>query len=111
MFGEDCNLITQQSLSKSDRKGCCILDASCPDTNMNIRNNPTLPQVTIPSSVSLIERYAFSECSSLKQITFQSQNTSLNAYVFNECSSLIEISFDKSSSVRSIGKMHLINAH
>ena len=47
-----------------------------------------------PSSISLIDSYAFNECESLKQIIIPSSTTNIKKYAFDRCSSLQQIAFE-----------------
>ncbi|KAK8892970.1 hypothetical protein M9Y10_030224 [Tritrichomonas musculus] len=58
--------------------------------------------VTIPSSVTSIEKYGFAKHVLLKKITISSSVTSIEDYAFDGCSSLTQIIIP--SSVKSIGK-------
>ena len=62
-----------------------------------------LTQLIIPSSIVLIDNYAFKNCSSLKQIVFcnPSSLTKIGEFSFSECSSLVKIAFP--SSLKYIG--------
>ena len=61
----------------------------------------SLTNIIIPSSVTSIGDYAFSDCSSLIQITISPSVTSIGDYAFSECVSLMHITIP--SSVTSIG--------
>ena len=56
---------------------------------------------TIPNSVTSIENYTFSGCSSLTSVTIPNSVTSIEKYTFSGCSSLISVTIG--NSVTSIG--------
>ena len=62
---------------------------------------PNIKYITIPSSVTSIGEYAFSDCSSLERIEIPSSVTSIGNGAFYNCSSLERIEIP--SSVTSIG--------
>lgn len=61
-----------------------------------------LSQVTIPSSMKIIDEYFFYGCSSLKMIRIPSSITSIGFSAFFGCSSLQRIEFDSPPSLTSI---------
>ncbi|MDR1840139.1 MAG: leucine-rich repeat domain-containing protein [Treponema sp.] len=65
-------------------------------------NCESLPNVTIPSSVTSIGDWAFLNCSSLTSVTIPSSVTSIGDHAFYGCSSLTSVAI--SSSVTTIGE-------
>lgn len=63
-------------------------------------NCSSLPQIEIPSSVTIIESSAFSGCTSLSKIKFQSSLTIIESFTFYNCGSLV--TFEVPSSVTTI---------
>ena len=64
----------------------------------------SLTTITIPDSVTSIERYAFENCTQLQSVTFEpnSKLESIGGYAFKNCSSLTSITIP--SNVTSIGE-------
>jgi hypothetical protein len=52
-----------------------------------------LTNVTIPDSVTNIERYVFDHCTSLGSITIPSSVSSIESYAFQNCTSLTGVYF------------------
>ena len=50
-----------------------------------------LKTITIPNSITTIEKYAFSDCTVLETADIPDTVTSIGAYAFNNCSSLLKI--------------------
>ncbi len=61
-----------------------------------------LTSITIPESVTTIERYAFSNCDGLTSITIPKSITSIEKYTFISCSNLTNVTIPES--VTSIGE-------
>ncbi len=68
---------------------------------MKVPENTYLTQIVIPSGVTSIGEWAFSECTSLSKITIPSTVESIGRGTFSYCTSLSEITIP--SSVTSIG--------
>ena len=64
-------------------------------------DNNAIKEVTIPSGVTAIGEYAFSNCGFLSKITLPEGITEISNGVFNECTNLVSINIP--SSVTSIG--------
>ena len=60
----------------------------------------SLRSITIPDSITNIDRYAFSDCSSLESVIIPDSVTSISGYAFRGCTSLTNITIP--SSVTSI---------
>lgn len=59
-------------------------------------NTPTLRSIAIPSSVTIIDDYAFSGCKNLTSISIPNSVKSIGDYAFTYCENLKTISFTKS---------------
>ena len=53
--------------------------------------NASWPMLVIPSGVTCIEDYAFSDCTSLKTLTFEGTPTTIGSNVFKGCTKLTTI--------------------
>lgn len=62
---------------------------------------PNLESITLPSTVNLIESFAFCECTALKSVNIPSGVTEIKEGTFQSCSSLVSINLP--GSVTSIG--------
>lgn len=58
--------------------------------------NKTITTLTLPSSIEIIDTYAFNGCEALGSITLSSKLSTINSYAFRDCTSLEEISIPKS---------------
>ena len=63
--------------------------------------SPTITSITIPDSVTVIDRYAFSSCTALTNIEMGNGVAVIGDYAFSNCSALTSVDIPKS--VNSIG--------
>ncbi len=65
-----------------------------------------LTSVTIPSSVTSIDSYAFSRCINLKTVTFEGESRlqSICSHAFSRCISLKTVTFENTSQLQNIGE-------
>ncbi|MBO5881301.1 MAG: leucine-rich repeat domain-containing protein, partial [Paraprevotella sp.] len=83
--------------------GCSNLkkiELNC-DTIYNCFNNSSIEEIIISNSVTSIEDYAFSGCTSLTSVTIPNSVTSIGNYAFKGCTGLTSITIP--NSVTSIG--------
>ena len=66
------------------------------DSRQSFFSDSQLTSITIPDSVTSIDRYAFSGCSSLTSITIPDSVTYIGDYAFSGCSSLTSITIPDS---------------
>ena len=88
-----------ESYLSTDKNGYLIYDDST--NKILVAYTGTETDLTLPSDITQINQYAFSDCSSLKSITIPNSVTSIGDWAFDKCSSLTSIIIP--GSVTSIG--------
>ena len=70
-----------------------------------VKGNEFLTYVYIPNTVTIINNYAFSNCSNLEQVEFEdgSSVSTIGEYAFYNCKKLSEFNFEKLVNLTSIG--------
>ncbi len=110
---EGGNIYFDKSTGTITRSDEDIVSANIPNTIDNVTvysigseafyNRSSLTSVTIPDTVTVIERGAFTLCTSLKSITIPSSVCDIEYYAFAGCSSLTDVNFAKEGSSLRIG--------